>query len=415
MPTSRRTSLSFAAILMAAVLHSGTLPGGDVLYEEQFIFDPAVASHGHVHASCIVECPGGDLRAVWYENGTPLPSSRYYNQRQDKSDDVRIGGSRKPKDSDSWDAPFVMSDTFGVSDNNPTMIIDAADRLWLIHPTMLGAPEWTWGSSVLRYRVSSDYEHSGVPRWENSNILIPHPLGFEAVIDRLAARLERDGPPAGLSLERSRKYIERLREMAADPMKLRLGWMPRAHPLVRSDGTLVVPLSNENFDIAMMAMTSDGGQTWTYSNPVPDAGVTQPSLVELPDGRIQAYFRNGDPHHRIKRSTSTDGGMTWSPLELTDLPHPGGGIEAVLLKNGHLAMVYNNKQQGPRDKLAVSLSDDAGQTWKWTRQLEDTPGGRFDYPSLIQAADGTLHVTYSYLLRSIKHVHFNEAWVRERK
>jgi predicted neuraminidase len=240
-------------------------------------------------------------------------------------------------------------------------------------------------------------------------------LGFEAVVDRLSERLERDGPSAGLSLERSRQYISRLREMAADPVKLRLGWMPRTHPLVRSDGTLILPLSNENFDIAMMAMTSDGGETWTYSSPVPDAGVIQPSLVEFPDGRIQAYFRNGHPRRRIQRGTSTDGGLTWSPLELTDRPHPGGGIEAVLLDNGHLALVYNNKEQKPRDKLAVSISDDGGQTWKWTRQLEDTPGGRFDYPSMIQAADSTLHVTYSHHLKTIKHVRFNEAWVREGK
>jgi hypothetical protein len=137
------------------------------------------------------------------------------------------------------------------------------------------------------------------------------------------------------------------------------------------------------------------------------------ALVELADGRIQAYFRNSDPRRRIKRSTSTDGGMTWSALEATDRLHPSGGIEALMLANGHLALIYNNKEQSPRDKLAVSISDDGGQTWAATRQLEDTPGGRFDYPSIIQSADGTLHATYSYHLKTIKHVHFNEAWVRE--
>ena len=80
----------------------------------------------------------------------------------------------------------------------------------------------------------------------------------------------------------------------------------------------------------MMAMTSDGGRTWAYSQPVPDAGVTQPSLVEFRDGTLGGYFRNSDPRHRIKRSASRDGGITWAPLELTDLLHPGGGIEAIL-------------------------------------------------------------------------------------
>jgi predicted neuraminidase len=413
MPTFSRLSAMFVASLFGASLAAANVLASDVLYQEQFVFDPAIGSHGHVHASAIVECPNGDLRVVWYENGTPLPSSRYYNERKDKSADVRIGGSRKMKGGNAWEVPCVVSDTFGVSDNNPTMIVDASDRLWLIHPTMLGAPEWTWGSSVLRYRVSSDYQQSAIPHWEDSNILVPHPLGFEAVLDRLAKRIETEELPPGLSRERVRQYIERMRQGLEDPMKLRLGWMPRAHPLVRSDGTLILPLSNENFGIALMAMTSDGGRTWTYSNPVPDAGITQPSLIEFPDGRIHAYFRNSDPRHRIKRSTSADGGMTWSPLELTDRLHPGGGIEVLLLKNGHVALVYNNKEQSPRDKLAVSISDDEGKTWKWTRQLEDTPGGRFDYPSIIQAADGTLHVTYSYHLKTIKHVQFNESWVHQ--
>ena len=112
------------------------------LYEAQFIFDPEIESHGHVHASCIVECPNGDLRAVWYENGTKLPPP-YYLENRDKSDDVRIGGARKDQGADVWEKPFIMSDTFGVSSNNPCMVIDAQERLWLVHPTLLGVPIWT--------------------------------------------------------------------------------------------------------------------------------------------------------------------------------------------------------------------------------------------------------------------------------
>jgi hypothetical protein len=78
----------------------------------------------------------------------------------------------------------------------------------------------------------------------------------------------------------------------------------------------------------------------------------------------------------------------------------------------------------------VQCSDDEGQTWKWKRHLEfDEPGpgaGSYHYPSIIQAKDGSLHASYSYHLakkdlakdvdgkpaaKSIKHAHFNEAWV----
>lgn len=111
------------------------------VFESQFIFDPeqAMEPHGHVHASCIVECPNGDLRAVWYENGRDLPAT-YFNEQQDKAANVRIGAARRQKGATVWEQPFVMSDTFGVSDNNPCMLVDQKGRLWLFYPTLLGSP-----------------------------------------------------------------------------------------------------------------------------------------------------------------------------------------------------------------------------------------------------------------------------------
>ena len=187
--------------------------------------------------------------------------------------------------------------------------------------------------------------------------------------------------------------------------------MRRAHPFIRSVGALLLPVSNENFDVAAIAITQDGGESWVLSKPVPEAGLTQPTLVELPQGRMIAFFRNGDERHRIKRSDSMDGGRTWSEVRLTSLPHPGAGIEAIRLQNGHLAMIYNDKEENPRDRLAISISTDDGETWKWTRRIVDVKDDRYDYPSVIQSKDGMIHVTYSDNLKTITHVRFNEEWV----
>ena len=86
--------------------------------------------------------------------------------------------------------------------------------------------------------------------------------------------------------------------------------------------------------------------------------------------------------------------MTWGPVEETELPNPGSGIDGVRLANGHWVLVYNDSASS-RASLAVSLSDDEGRTWKWTRHLERHAAGRYHYPAVIQGRDGKIHAIYS--------------------
>jgi predicted neuraminidase len=395
-----------AALVLGASCASGLLAGRAPLHQERFIF---TGDRGHVHASSIVETPAGSLLAVWYENGPANPAYYFAGGDEDKSDDVRIAGARLRPGGSAWEPPFVMSDTFGVSDNNPALGIDAQKRLWLVHATLLAVPSRTWGSALLQYKTASDYEGAGAPRWDRERILVPKPDGLDEVIaggaDDVRRRAGRQSPEG---VQRARSLLERL----DDPFARRLGWMPRVHPLPLKDGALLVPLANENFNVAAMAITRDGGDTWTFSRPVPGLGVTQPSVVQLGDGRLIAFFRDATSAHRIQRSDSADG-ITWSPVAPTSLPNPGGGLEAIALASGALAIIYNDKESSPRDRLAVSISADQGQTWQWTRHLENAPGQRFDYPSLVQGRDGSLHATYSYNLKTIKHVTFDESWIKE--
>jgi hypothetical protein len=109
-------------------------------------------------------------------------------------------------------------------------------------------------------------------------------------------------------------------------------------------------------------------------------------------------------------------------------------VEAIVLRSGAWLLI-NNDLENERHSLAVTLSDDEGKTWSCKRHLErDTEAdvkagaGSYHYPSIIQASDGTLHATYSFRQKksdtrldatgkpaaeSIKHAHFNEAWVRQ--
>jgi predicted neuraminidase len=110
---------------------------------------------------------------------------------------------------------------------------------------------------------------------------------------------------------------------------------------------------------------------------------------------------------------SKDDGLSWGPVGTSELPNPGSGLDGVRLASGRWLLVYNDTTEG-RNSLAVSLSDDQGQTWKWTRHLERHPTGSYHYPAVIEGRDGSIHVVYSYFVeggKSMKHAAFNEPWV----
>jgi predicted neuraminidase len=121
---------------------------------------------------------------------------------------------------------------------------------------------------------------------------------------------------------------------------------------------------------------------------------------------------NGFTGH-VRYAESTDEGVTWGPVLVSDLPNPGSGLDGVRLQSGRWLLVHNDAREG-RGRLAVSMSDDEGSTWKWKRLLEDLPEGSAHYPCVMQARDGRIHVVYSYFVKegkSMKHTVFSEAWL----
>jgi alpha-L-rhamnosidase len=83
------------------------------------------------------------------------------------------------------------------------------------------------------------------------------------------------------------------------------------------------------------------------------------------------------------------------------LPNPDSGIDAVTLRDGRALLVYNHTRLG-RSPLNIALSDD-GKTWKAGPVLE-AELGEYSYPAVIQAADGMVHVTYTWHRKRIRHV-----------
>lgn len=132
----------------------------------------------------------------------------------------------------------------------------------------------------------------------------------------------------------------------------------------------------------------------------------QPSFLQLGENKLLALGRSRQ--HRIFQVGSDDGGKTWGPMTLGNLPNPNSGTDAVTLKDGRHVIIYNHvpgdPQQwgGKRTPLNLAISRN-GVDWSTGPVLEDTPG-EYSYPAIIQAADGRLHATYTWKRKLVKHV-----------
>jgi len=442
-----------ARVVVRADERAGNSQAGSpatVQHEAVEIFPPV---REHVHGSTIVQLPNGDLLAAWFQGS----GERW-------ADDVAIRGARRKAGAARWSEPFLMADTPGFPDINPILFLDSQDRLWLMWYTVIANQ---WETSLLKYRISEGgAEQTGAPKWIWQDVLHVKPGGSgERGIqpdDRFVKSVERQVEEYGVRIKdlyeseparaaiavglwktwsgqllakaRGEDMVRRgiLREPSGEstqkelgyPYFRRMGWQTKNKAVLIDGKRLIVPLYSDGFSFSLMAITDNDGQTWQFSEPLVGPGNIQPSIVKRADGALVTYMRdNGPPPQRLHVSESSDKGLTWSLVEDSDLPNPGSGADLVTLRNGHWVLAYNDTEEG-RHSLAVSLSTDDGRTWSHTRHLElrsaDGPPLSASYPSIIQGAQGSLHVVYSYHGRdsngrsrkTIKYAKFTESWLK---
>ncbi len=189
--------------IAVAILTLTSLAHAEPEYRAEFVF-PLNAQHNH--APGIVECPNGDLLASWYRGSG-----------ERRADDVIILRARLKKGESTWSEPFLLADYSEFPDCNTCMMIDRHQKLWVFWPIIL---DNQWDSALTNYRVSSDYEGDGPPKWEWQGVIFLKPADFkEEALEIFAERMKGIPPEeAGASRTTSSTWKR------SSPASFRSGW-----------------------------------------------------------------------------------------------------------------------------------------------------------------------------------------------
>ena len=342
--------------------------GGDApLYREGFVHITPHATF--VHSPALAELRDGRLLAVWYGGSwEAAPDAALFTSTWDGR--AGPGGAWMPVR-----RLVTAEETRGelhrwlYTVGNPALFADGrgAVRLFFV-TTVLG-----WSTSAIAVKTSAD---DGAT-WTPARRLVTSPFANLSTLVKGAPLGYADGSIA----------------------------LPAYHELVGTFPELI----RVDRDGAVLAKTRmDHGRR-----------ALQPSIVPLGETEAVALMRNIGPPRRVLASRTADAGAHWTAPRPLGLPNPNAAVMALRLQSGALLLAFNDSPVRRQD-LSLALSEDRGATWRVFHVFEEgavTGAGkkrRFAYPSLLQAADGRIHLVYPWGGAHIKHVMFNEAWIRER-
>lgn len=383
-------SIIFLLLLLSQV-------NAETFHESKMIFP---LQDQHVHGSSLVELPNGDILAAWFQGSG-----------ERSANDVKINGARLKQGSHDWSSVFEMADTPNLPDCNPVLYLDPNNTLRLF---WIAVRANGWQHSLLRTRISTDYNSSGAPNWNWQDLILLQPgEDFAESVDK---GFKEINPPEDMWAEYAPPYTKLITKAALDKNKRQEGWMTRNHPTQLKSGRILLPLYSDGFNMGLAAISDDNCKTWRASKPIVGLAGIQPTFAQKKNGDVVAYLRDtGGLPMRVMKSLSKDDGETWSVLEDTDIPNPSSSLQIRSLKKHDFWIMIYNDTEFDRGSLTVSLSDDEGESWKWSRNIGNTES--YAYPSLIEDQNGLIHISYSYNTKqgaAIKHDCFTINWIRNK-
>ena len=110
------------------------------------------------------------------------------------------------------------------------------------------------------------------------------------------------------------------------------------------------------------------------------------------DGSIRMLARTVKGCGRLAESVSYDGGESWSEAVLSNIVSPGSRFFVSRLESGRILLVHNDSAQS-RSNMALYLSDDDGETFKYKRIIDTRD--QVSYPD-CDFFGGRIYLTYDF-------------------
>ena len=292
--------------------------------------------------------------------------------------------------------------------------------------TLEGTVLATWGNASVSARRSED----GGKTWDAPiTIASPGFHGGGTTVDEgtgdILAFVEERHPPAPLTLYRSQDDGRTWQSEAITVHPDKQGNVPSMHmnehgiTLRRGphQGRLLRPSrwyagkndrSRWPDHYTNAVYSDDHGQTWQTSDPFPEQGTGEATLVELSDGRIyynsRVHWQQRPKNTRRRRAISTDGGQTWQDWQIVDVLPDGhqhrsygcmGGLVRLPVEGKDILLFSNLDTPNPRrERATVWASFDGGETWPVKRLVYDGDSG---YSSLNAGRPQTASEGWIYL------------------
>jgi predicted neuraminidase len=337
------------------------------------------------HGANLLLLKNGDLLCFWFSG------------EWEGDADVGIVVSRLSRGSRQWSEPILIDHDKTKSYQNPVPFQTPGGQVWLVH-TAQDAGQGQANAIVLK-AVSDD----GGKTWKDPVPMFTAPGSFVRQPIVISARNE---------------------------------WLL---PMYYTPSKGIIAGAESNYSVTKVSR--DSGQTWSEFRIPNSNGAVHPNIVKLSDSSYVAFYRSRFADW-IQKSVSSDG-FNWTAPAPTQLPNNNSSVQAIRLSNGHLLIAFNNSnaatvggkaQAALRKPLSVAISEDNGLTWPGIRDAETgdttitgTVGDPLDktehvqgsaaydeysYPTVVQTADGTIHLAFTYRREGIKYMSFKEDWIR---